>query len=278
MADFRLPTSDLIERTLGRLRYIEAQPAGSVRRRGALVLLHAFPLHARMFQAQLALADRGWRVIAPHLRGFHGAAGDPPASSVDDYAGDAIDLLDALHIDEAVIGGVSMGGYVAFAMFRHAPRYFQAMILADTKSQADTPEAVEGRKKMLRLVEEKGAAAVAEEMIPKLLGETTRRTRPDVVEEVRTLVLANSTGAIAGAIRALMTRPDSTPLLATIHCPALIVVGDEDTVTPRAAAEEMHRGIAGSQLVVIPGAGHLSNLEEPSGFNASLAQFLDHRV
>ncbi|OLC49131.1 MAG: hypothetical protein AUH43_08105 [Acidobacteria bacterium 13_1_40CM_65_14] len=268
----------LDQRSLGRLRYLETQAAGSARRRGALVLLHAFPLHARMFQAQLALADRGWRVIAPHLRGFDGAAGDPPASSVDDYAGDVIDLLDALHIDEAVIGGVSMGGYVAFAMFRHAPRYFQGMILADTKSQGDTPEAVEGRKKMLRLVEEKGPAAVAEEMIPKLLGETTRRTRPDVVEQVRALVLANSTEAIAGAIRALMTRPDSTPLLPAIHCPALILVGDEDAVTPRAAAEEMHRGIAGSQLAVIPGAGHLSNLEDPSAFNASLAQFLDHRV
>jgi len=95
---------------------------------------------------------------------------------------------------------------------------------------------------------------------------------------VRALVLANSTEAIAGAIRALMTRPDSTLLLQAIHCPALILVGDEDAVTPRAVAEEMHRGIAGSQLAVIPGAGHLSNLEDPSAFNASLAQFLDHRV
>ena len=262
----------------GRLRYLERAPQAGARPRGVLLLIHAFPLNARMFEAQLALAHRGWRVIAPHLRGFDAAAGEPPASSIDDYAADVIDLLDALHIDEAVIGGVSMGGYVAFAMFRHAPRYFQGMILADTKSQADTPEAVDGRKKMLRLVEEKGPAAVAEEMVPKLLGETTRRARPDVVEQMRALVLANSSEAIAGAIRALMTRPDSAPLLPAIHCPALILVGDEDTVTPKAAAEEMHRGIAGSQLVVIPGVGHLSNLEDPSAFNAGLAQFLDHRV
>src|SRR5262245_42169129 len=228
--------------TSGRLRYLERAPAPAVRPRGVLVLIHAFPLNARMFDAQLSLADGGWRVIAPQLRGFDGGANDPPASTVDDYAGDVIDLLDTLHVDEAVIGGVSMGGYVAFAMFRHAPRYFQGILLADTKSPADTPEGVEGRKKMLRLVEEKGAAGVADEMLPKLLGQTTRRTRPEVVERTRGLILANSTQAIAGAVRALMTRPDSTPLLPTIHCPALILVGDEDTVTPKAAADDMHRG------------------------------------
>jgi len=231
-----------------------------------------------MFEAQLALADHGWRVIAPQLRGFDGAASDPPASSIDDYAADVIDLLDALHVDEAVIGGVSMGGYIAFAMFRHAARYFQGLILADTRSQADTPEALDGRRKMLQLVQEKGPAAVAVEMIPKLLGETTRRTRPEIVDQVRALVLANSTEAIAGAIRALMTRPDSTPLLPTIHVPALILVGDEDVVTPTPAAEELHRGVAGSQLTIVPAAGHLSNLEQPGAVNAALAHFLDHRV
>jgi pimeloyl-ACP methyl ester carboxylesterase len=231
-----------------------------------------------MWERQLEQADRGWRVIAPHLRGFDGETGDPPAASVDDYAADTIDLLDALHIHEAVIGGLSMGGYVAFAMFRHAPRYFQGLILADTKSQADTAEAVEGRKRLLQLVEAKGPPAVADEMIPKLLGETTRRSRADIASEVRALVLANSTSAIAGAIRALMTRPDSTTLLSTIRCPTLILVGDEDTVTPPPFAEELNRGIAGSERVVIPGAGHLASLEQPVAFNAALARFLDHRV
>src|SRR5438034_7515609 len=111
---------------------------------------------------------------------------------MDDYAGDVIDLLDALHIQEAVIGGLSMGGYVAFAILRHAARYFQGLILADTRSQADTPEGVEGRTRMLRLVQDKGPSASAEEMLPKLLGETTRTKRPDVVERVRSLVLSSS--------------------------------------------------------------------------------------
>jgi 3-oxoadipate enol-lactonase len=177
-----------------------------------------------------------------------------------------------------VIGGVSMGGYVAFAMFRNAPRYFQGLLLADTKSEGDTPEAVEGRKRMLQVVREKGVAAVAEDMIPKLLGQTTRASDPDTVERVRALVLSNSTEAIADAIDALMRRADSTPLLPSIHCPTLIVVGDEDTVTPKPAAEAMHGAIAGSELVAIPHAGHLANLEQPAAFNAALARFLEHRV
>ena len=263
---------------IGRLRYLEATPPASARPRGVVVLLHAFPLNARMWEGQLALADGGWRVIAPQLRGFDGATGDPPAMSMDDYAGDVIDLLDALHIHEAVIGGLSMGGYVAFAMYRHAARYFQGLILADTRSQADTPEGVDGRTRMLHLVQDKGPSAVAEEMLPKLLGETTRTKRPDVVERTRSLALSSSADAIGGALRGLMTRPDSTPLLPSVHVPTLILVGAEDTVTPPAAAEEMHRGIAGSELIIIPEAGHLANLEQPVLFNRALARFLSHRL
>jgi 3-oxoadipate enol-lactonase len=231
-----------------------------------------------MWEGQLALADAGWRVIAPQLRGFDGGAGDPPAVSVDDYAGDVIDLLDALHVDQAVVGGLSLGGYVAFALLRLASRYVQGLILADTRSQADTPEGVAGRTRLLQLVQDKGPSAVADEMIPKLLGETTRRERPAVVEQVRSLALASSADAIAGAIRALMTRPDSTPLLPSIHVPTLIVVGEEDVVTPPAASEQMHRAIGGSAFVRIPNAGHLSNLERPDLFTAALTDFLGHRV
>ena len=263
---------------IGRLRYLEAAPRPGDRPRGTLLLLHAFPLNARMWDGQLALADTGWRVIAPQLRGFDGGSDDPPAASVDDYAGDVIDLLDTLHVTQAVVGGLSMGGYVAFAMLRHAARYIQGLILADTRSQADTPEGIAGRTRMLQLVQDKGPSAIADEMVPKLLGETTRKTCPAVAEQVRSLALASSAEAIAGALRALMTRPDSTPLLRTIHVPTLIVVGDEDTVTPPAAAEDMHRGIAGSELVRIPQAGHLTNLEQPELFNAALAAFLGHRV
>jgi pimeloyl-ACP methyl ester carboxylesterase len=115
-------------------------------------------------------------------------------------------------------------------------------------------------------------------MIPKLLGASTQAEQPAIAERVRALVVSNSEVAISGGIRALMSRPDSTPLLSTIHVPTLVVVGDEDTLTPPAMSEELHRGIAGSELVRISGAGHLSNLEQPQRFNDALARFLTHRV
>jgi pimeloyl-ACP methyl ester carboxylesterase len=264
--------------SVGRLRYLEALPPGSVRARGTLLLLHAFPLNARMWEPQLPLSEHGWRVIAPHYRGMDGATADPAAASVEDYAADVFDLLDRLHIDEAVITGLSLGGYVAFALFRHAPRYFQGLVLADTRSQADTPEAVENRKRMIALAQQKGPAAIADEMIPKLLGDTTRSSHPDVVERVRSLIRSSSSAAISGAITALMTRPDSTPVLASIHCPTMILVGEEDTLTPIAMSRDLQRDIAGSELAVIRKAGHLASLEQPAAFNAELARFLEHRV
>lgn len=242
------------------------------------MLLHAFPLNARMWEAQLSFSAVGWRVVAPQYRGMDGAEADPAVQSMEDYAGDLIDLLDALQVEDAVIGGLSLGGYVALAVFRHAPHYFRGLILADTRSEADTPEASEGRKRMRALVDAEGPSAIADQMLPKLLGETTRRNRPEVVEQVRRLVLSNSARAIGGAITALTTRADSTPLLPSIHCPVLIVVGSEDVLTPPAVSEAIQRAIPGSVLAVIRGAGHLSNLECPEAFNAALAPFLEHRV
>jgi len=231
-----------------------------------------------MFEGQLGLSEHGWHVVAPQLRQFDGGDAEPPASSLDDYAGDVIDLLDGLRVEEAVIGGVSMGGYIAFAMFRRAPRYFQGLILADTKAEADTPEAVQGRQRMLQLVGEKGPSAVADDMIPKMLGATTRAKQPELAERVRSLIVSSSSQAIAAAVNALMTRPDSAELLSSIHCPTLLVVGEEDTVTPKPAAEVMHRGIKGSELVTIPDAGHLANMEQTAAFNAALARFLERRI
>jgi pimeloyl-ACP methyl ester carboxylesterase len=275
--------------TLGRFHYLEALPPGvsaAVSRprgaageiHGTLVLIHGFPLSARMREPQLGLADRGWRIIVPSLRGFDGTAASPVATSVDDFAGDVIDLIDGLHIENAVIGGLSMGGYITFAMFRHAPGYFRGMILADTRSQADTPEGVEGRRKMIATVREQGAAAAAEAMLPKLLGDSTRRNSPEIAEQVRAMILATPVETIIGAITALMTRPDATPLLAQIHCPALVIVGDQDVLTPPDLSRQMHQGVRGSELAVIADAGHMPNMEQPAAFNDVLARFLDRSV
>ncbi len=263
---------------IGKFRYLEAVPRSSAHPERALVLIHAFPLDERMWEPQLALAEAGWRVIAPQLRGANRGQPEAAVPTMDDFAADVIDLLDALRIENAVIGGLSMGGYVTFALFRHAPRYFRGLILADTRPQADTPEAVEGRKRLLAVVRGKGSAAVADEMVPKLLGATTRRERPDIVEHVGDLVRSNSPDAIAGAISALMSRPDSTSILSTIHCPTLIIVGEEDTLTPPPLSQDMQRAIGGAELAVVPHAGHLSSIEQPEAFNAALGHFLEHRV
>ena len=221
----------------------------------------------------MTFADRGWHVIAADLTTVV-----KPDATIDDYAGDIIDLLDGLHVEDAVIGGLSMGGYVTFGIVRHAPRYIRGLILADTRSQADTPEGVEGRRKMLKLLHDQGPAAIADQMLPRLIGETTKATKPDVAEQLKAIILSNSTETIGAAINALMTRPDATPLLASVHVPTLIVAGEEDLLTPPALSEEMHRGIAGSQLAIIPKAGHMANLEQTQAFNEVVGAFLDKRI
>ena len=133
------------------------------------------------------------------------------------------------------------------------------------------------RRRMLALVQEKGARGVADDMLPKLLGRSAQ-SNPAIVDRTRSLIEANAPDTITGAIRALMSRPDSTPMLSSIHCPTLIIVGEEDAITPPKLSEEMHRAIRGSELVVIQQAGHLSNLEQPDTFNAAMVRFLEHRV
>lgn len=265
--------------TTGRFRYLEAAPTGSVRPRGTIVLLHAFPLNARMWEPQLPrLSADGWRVVAPQVRGVDGGSSDPPTTTIDDYAADVVDLLDALHVEDAVIGGCSMGGYLALALLRLAPNYFRGLLLVDTRAQADAPEALEGRRRLLKMAEEQGPAAVLADMEPKLLGETTRRERPEVVARLRSIAMANSNASVAGMVRALMSRKDSTPLLAGIRVPTLIVVGEEDSITPVPLSEQMHAAIRGSTLQIIPRVGHLANLEDSAAFDAVLAAFLSHRV
>lgn len=252
-----------------RTRYLAAGSGWPV------VLLHAFPLNADMWRPQLDRTPEGWRYIAPDLRGF-GPGGQDPGGPVtmDDFAGDVMALLDSLELEAATIGGLSMGGYVTMAMFRAAPERFTGVILADTRPQADSAEAREGRRTMLATVRDGGPSAVVEQMLPKLLGETSRRSRPGVEAEVRRMASANSTAAVAGAIEAMMSRRDSTDVLPRMSRPALVIVGQEDTITPPADAEGMQRLLPRSRLVMLPGAGHLSSLETPDTFASALADFI----
>jgi 3-oxoadipate enol-lactonase len=245
---------------------------GDPRATRTLVLLHAFPIGVTVWERQLdAFAD--WRVIAPALPGFDDS--DPIAdASVDGYAAHVVAFMDALGLEKACVGGLSLGGYILLAMMRRASPRVAGVILADTRSGADSLEARESRERMLALVAQEGAAAVANDVIPKLLGATTLRERPAIVAAVRTRIDAQSTDAVAAAIRAMMSRRDATPVLATIQVPSLVIVGEEDTITPPAEAERLQAAIPSSTLVRIPHAGHLSSLENPDAFNVAVAQFL----
>ena len=148
------------------------------------------------------------------------------------------------------------------------------MVLADARAQADSAEALRNRRALRDLLKARGVGAVADDLMPKLLGPTTRAERPAAVAELRRLIESNGASAIAAAVQALMSRPDSTPDLQNIRCPTLVIVGEEDGITPPADAEALQRLIAGSQYVVIPRAGHVSNIETPEDFNAALSAFL----
>jgi pimeloyl-ACP methyl ester carboxylesterase len=240
-----------------------------------LVLLHAFPLGADMWGPQLDRVPSGWRMIAPDLRGFGGTllhAGERP--TMDDYAADVVSLLDHLELERAVIGGLSMGGYVTFALHRLAPERFSGVVLANTRPQADTPEGKKGRLDMSQLVRSEGPAAVADKMLPKLLGETTRQSSPEVERDVRRMIEANRAEGIDAAIHAMLERPDSTPGLGRIATPTLVVAGGEDAIIPPREAEALRDAIERSHLVVLPGAGHLANLESPADFSEALQNFL----
>ncbi len=239
----------------------------------SIVLLHAFPLNAALWRPQVEAAPAGWRLVAEDLPGF-GSSAQPPARSLDDMARGVLGTLDDLGITRAVIGGLSMGGYLTLALYRLAPERFSGMILADTRAPPDTEQQKEGRRKMLTTVRERGASGVADEMLPKLLGATSHRERPALAGTVRQMIEANAPDAISGAIEAIMNRLDSTPMLPSITVPTLIICGEEDVLTPPSDSAALHRGIPGSRLVNLPGAGHLSNIEVPDPFTRALVGFL----
>src|SRR6185436_12890251 len=199
--------------------------------------------------------------------------GSPPGDgllSMERIAEDAVALLDHLGLAAASVCGLSMGGYAAFALWARYPARVNRLVLADTRAGADSDSARQARADLSAEVGRRGAEAAAEAMLPKLLGETTRRERPELVARVREMILANPPRGIRDALGGLAARADSTDRLRGIEVPTLIVVGEEDVVTPPAEAEAMRRQIPGSRLVTLARAGHLSNLEEPAGFNASL--------
>jgi len=256
------------------IAYLDSAPGHNDLR--ALVLLHAFPIGANLWEPQIHSIPTGWRLITPDLRGFGGSTelDTVGALSIADYADDIIDLLGELGITRAVIGGCSMGGYAALALFQSAPQLFEGLVLANTRAGADSPESRANRRNMLAVVDREGASGVARDMMPKLLGKSTQESNSNAESFIRRLIKQQSSIAIRSAIHRMMHRPDSTPLLAQVSVPTLVITGAEDEMIPVEESRKMAGAIRGAKLVVIPGAGHLANLEQPEAFNAALNEFL----
>jgi 3-oxoadipate enol-lactonase len=232
-----------------------------------IVFLHAFPLNRTMWAQQEAAFSSRYRIITVDLRG-HGASDAPLWHySLDQTADDVRALLDHLAIKQALFVGLSMGGYILFAFYRKYAKRVKGLVLANTRAQADTPEGKEGRFHMAQIAYKKGPDAIADIMIPRLLSPATIQTRPEIVQKVRTMIKGNQISGIAGDLMAMAERPDSVPLLREIACPTQIIVGELDLATPLSDAELMAARIPGARLAVIPGASHLSNLEQPDRFN-----------
>jgi 3-oxoadipate enol-lactonase len=240
-----------------------------------VALVHAFPLSSAMWERQVEALARRWRVVAPDLKGFGNsdAPEDPSRYTIDAFADELHALLGHVGVRSAVVVGLSLGGYVALALQRRHPEAIRALVLADTRAESDAPAVIERRTKQQRQVRAEGTAGVAEALCGALLAPETRRSKPDVVARVRSLMEQPPAGYV-GALEAMKRRPDATPLLQGISVPTLVVVGEHDALTPPDAARRLQKAIPGARLVVVPGAGHLTSLEAPDAFNGALVEFL----
>lgn len=240
-----------------------------------VVLLHPFPANHKVWLPAAELLAGRYRLIVPDLRG-HGqsGAGVGPAT-MQKHATDLLRLSDACGVGKAVFAGVSIGGYVLFEFWRRHRERVSGLILCDTRAGADTDEGRANRLKAADDAEKQGPVPFIDSMIPKLLGDTTRTTRPDLVERARKMMLEMSAAGIAAVQRGMAARPDSVADLKTINVPTLVMVGTEDTLTPLSEAEFIQRGIAFSRLQVVSRAGHYAVFEQHEAAGKSIRGFLD---
>lgn len=246
----------------------------------SVVLLHPFPVYREFWIPVAGFLSSRYRLIMPDLRG-HGDSdlGDGPAAMAK-HAGDVARVMSAAGVDRAPIVGVSIGGYVIFEFWRQFRDRVSALALCNTKAGADSPEAKAGRLQAADDVLKKGTEVFFEGMLPKVLAETTRRTRPDLVDGALHMMRKMSPEDVAGVQRGMADRPDSIPTAQTINVSTLIITGDEDTATGVPEAEVMKQNIRSSEMRVVAKAGHYSPWEQPQEVGRLLRQFLDsvHRA
>jgi pimeloyl-ACP methyl ester carboxylesterase len=241
----------------------------------SVLLLHPFPANRGVWLPVAEMLAARYRLILPDLRG-HGESGvgDGPAT-MEKHAADVVRVMDDAGVRKAVFAGESIGGYILFEFWRRMRERVSALVLCNTKAGADNEEARANRLRSAEDVEKRGVEPFVETMIPKLLGETIRTTRPDVVERARGMMMKMTPTGVAAVQRGMATRPDSVATLATIDVPTLLITGDEDVLTGVGEAELMQRHIAGSTLKVIPRAGHYAVFERHEEAGRMVRQFLD---
>ncbi len=241
-----------------------------------VVLLHGFPLDHTMWDAQRGRIGSVYRVLCPDLRG-HGQSplGDDGAS-VDAMADDVLETLDHLGLSgPVVLGGLSMGGYVALSIAARHPERLRGLMLINTRSAADTPETARVREGLAQIVESSGQVdPVVGTMLPKLLAPGTAAARPDLAQATSAVMKATAPASVAACLRGLATRPDRTADLSGITLPTLVIAGEHDQLIPRSESEQMARALPHGELVVIPDAGHLAPLENPEATNAAILKYL----
>lgn len=241
-----------------------------------MLLIHGYPFNRTMWGPQINELQKSARVLVPDLRGFGGSDPIGGAYSMDMLAQDCHNFLNDLGVKQpVVVGGLSMGGYIAFAFYRLFPERVHALMLAATRAAPDSAEAKTQRSKNIELALELGAPAIAEAMLPRLLSHQTYTQQPGLVTFMHAMMETASVEGIVGALTALRDRPDSTPTLATIDRPCLIVHGADDQIIPLQEARSMQAAIRGSHLEIIQAAGHLVNLEQPEIFNKALESFIN---
>jgi 3-oxoadipate enol-lactonase len=240
----------------------------------AILFVHGYPLDHTIWRHQIDALD-GYRRIAPDLRGMGQSDAPDLGYGMPIYAADLAALLDALGVDEVILCGLSMGGYVAFEFLRHWLPRVRGLVLMDTRAEADSPDTRRARDASAALAREGGAAAVAETLLPKMLSSATRAGNPDVVERVRRMMAGTPVPGMIGALAAMRDRAGSESLLPTLAAlPTLVLVGEADEVIPPDQARAMANLIPGARLALIPGAGHLPPLEQPVATTEALQQFI----
>jgi 3-oxoadipate enol-lactonase len=259
-----------------RVRSDDAEIFYEIRGNGPpVVLLHPFPCHHEFWHPVATSIESRYRLILPDLRG-HGESeiGDGPAL-MQKHASDVARVLDTAEVGKAAFIGCSIGGYILFEFWRRFRARVTSLVLCDTRSQADTAEGRTTRMKSADSVQEQGTEPFFETMIPKLMGRITLNTRPDLVDGARAMMRKMSAEDISLVLRGMAERPDSIADLKTINVPTMILIGEEDVLTPISDGELMRQNIASSQLKVIPKAGHYSPWEQPKAVGEILGQFLD---